>query len=142
MSNKLRRVKTISVNTKFVDNSKDAGQVIADNTECVESYYNAKGYDTDNDGLACAKILSWPNSRNENNDRFYIRVYNSGMDLNKAYHPINNPEVNLNRRTKNGNESMYKWRVVTEENFNLYLSFLVTKNPLAYEKLERELLNG
>lgn len=142
MSNKMRRVKTISGETRFVDTVKEAHQTLRESTQAIESYFTKNGEDTTRPELGCAKIITWPNSKNENRDRFYIRVYNTGHQMNSPYHSITTPEVNLDRRTINGNEIMYKWRVVTKEQFDLYVSFLLTKNPLAYTKLERELSNG
>jgi hypothetical protein len=91
-----------------------------------EELVNSVGHATNDISKAVAK---------KNNGRFYVRKDSSGM----FYNPDGIFTTEVDSFNKRYGKDVYEFRGVTESAYNMYIKFLLTKNPLYLRKAEREI---
>ena len=74
-----------------------------------------------------------------NSEKFWIKICNNGINSGKFFDPLSNLEEELKNYESHTGRYRYAYKSVSRECFDLYLSFLKTKNSAFLKNAERRI---
>lgn len=105
----------------------------------AEIYYDRRGNELlDDMGFSCAKKVV------SAREHYYVKQATGGIEQGRLFNPIS-PFYNEGSETmsvKSKGRSMYEYKKVKKEIFDLYIRFLKTQNSVHLKQAERELTCG